>query len=145
SAAPARRRAPRQIRIEARRGKAISPLQAISATTLSRGTAIVKPDGALAAINFPSSDRGPARLVGCAPSPTIFPTAGAPLPCREATGRSGEDAMASRATSILIALLLSVTTSAPGMAQRGSDVAGAKDHPLIKRYEGAVIIGYESR
>jgi outer membrane protein OmpA-like peptidoglycan-associated protein len=46
---------------------------------------------------------------------------------------------------IFLSLLLAVTLLVPLAASAQPEVAGAKDFPLIKRYEGSRLIGYDSR
>lgn len=42
-------------------------------------------------------------------------------------------------------LLVALSLFAPGAASAQPEVAGAKDFPLIKRYEGSRLVGYDSR
>lgn len=46
---------------------------------------------------------------------------------------------------LVAAVLLVVTIAIAAPAGAQSDVSGGKDHPLLKRYEGAHIIGYEQK
>src|SRR5687768_1823934 len=46
---------------------------------------------------------------------------------------------------VTLSLLAVVPLCAAPVAAQLSDVAGSKDHPMIKRYEGSVVIGYDFR
>ena len=49
-----------------------------------------------------------------------------------------------RAAAGLLAVLLATVSSTVVRAQL-SDVKGSRDHPMVSRYEGSVIIGYDFR
>jgi OmpA-OmpF porin, OOP family len=50
-----------------------------------------------------------------------------------------------RSKTTALALLSVMAAGAEGAFAQLSDVAGSKDHPAIKRYEGSIIIGYDFR
>jgi OmpA-OmpF porin, OOP family len=45
----------------------------------------------------------------------------------------------------LVSILVAVVLLLPAIAMAQPEAAGAKDFPLIKRYEGSRLIGYDSR
>ena len=49
-----------------------------------------------------------------------------------------------RVDKMVVACLVGLSLLAPGSAFAQQDVKGSKDHPMLSRYEGAVIIGYRT-